>query len=101
MAATQHQLLGQVQNQQQPFTTWGEGPCLDDIPTLEGTVKLNKILQRAHAIARGGSSIGANLEGTDPGAGGGGNATVVAQHADRNIAAYHYMLSTISPTSAL
>ena len=80
--AGQQQLLGQVQNQQSPFSTY-DTVLFDDIPTPEGSQKLHKVMQKAHSIARGGSSLGANLEGTDPGNGGGGNATVQAQHADR------------------
>ena len=73
MAAAQ-QLLGEVQNQQvAPYPIWTDKPLFDDVPTPEGKVKLNKALQKAHGISRGGSSIGANLEGNDPGAGGGGN----------------------------
>ena len=102
MAVPQHQVLGQVQNQQiVPYPTWTGEPLFSDVPDKEGKYKLHKVMQKAHGIPRGGSSIGANLEGNDPGAGGGGNATVQAQHDDRDLASFHFMLSTVDPGSTL
>ena len=49
----------------------------------------------------GGSTLGANVEGADPGVGGGGNATVQAQHIDRNSRSHQALLSMIDPSSNL
>ena len=73
----------------------------DDIPSADGKMKLSKFLQWAHSISRGGSSLGSNFEGTDPGFGGVGNPTVLAQHTDRCTASFHAALSTIDIGSQL
>ena len=102
MAIPAHQILGQVQNQQsQPLPTWLDKKLFDDTPTEDGRLKLNRVSHWLHGIPRGGSSLGANVEGTDPGFGGGGNATVQAQHTDRNTASMHALLSTIDSGSQL
>ena len=101
MAAAQQQLLAQVQNQnQEPLPSY-RMKLFNDIPSADGKMKLIKFLQWAHSISRGGSSLGTNFEGTDPGFGGVGNATVLAQHTDRCTASFHAALSTIEVGSQL
>ena len=73
--AGQQQLLGQVQNQQTaPLPQWLDKTLFNDVPTPDGKLKLHRVNQWMHGISRGGSSLGSNIEGTDPGNGGGGNA---------------------------
>jgi len=87
MAAQQQQLFAQVQNQiAAPLTQWLDKNLFDDIPSSDGKMKLSTLLQWSHGISRGGSSLGSNFEGADPGFGGGGNATIMAQHTDWNTA---------------
>ena len=87
MAAQQQQLLAQVQNQTSaPLPQWDKQKLFGDIPSADGKMKLAKFIQWSHGISRGGSSLGSNFEGADPGFGGGGNATIMAQHTDRNTA---------------
>ena len=96
------QNLGQVQNQQsQPLPTWLDKVLFDDVPTSDGRLKLHKVHQWLHGLSRGGSSLGSNVDGTDPGNGGGGNAVVQAQHDDRDTASFHALLSTIDTGSQL
>ena len=102
MAAQQQQMLGLLQNQQTAaIPQWLDKKLFDDTPTPEGKLRLHKVLQWLHGISRGGSSLGINVEGNDPGAGGGGNPTIQAQHTDRNTASFQSMLSTIDPGSIL
>ena len=101
MAAAQQQLLAQVQNQnQEPLPSY-KMKLFGDIPSADGKMKLIKFIQWAHGVSRGGSSLGTNFEGTDPGFGGVGNPTVQAQHTDRNTASFHAALSTIEVGSQL
>ena len=96
MAAAQAQLHGMVQTQQDaPLTKWNKEPLFDDTPTSDGMVRIQQATSWLHGIPRGGSSLGANVQGTDPGAGGAGNATVQAQYNDRCIASREAMLSMI------
>ena len=100
--AGQQQLLGQVQNQQTaPLPQWLDKTLFNDVPTPDGKLKLHRVNQWMHGISRGGSSLGSNIEGTDPGNGGGGNVTVQAQHTDRCTASFHALLSTIDSGSQL
>ena len=96
MAAAQAQLHGMVQTQQDaPLTKWNKEPLFDDTPTSDGMVRIQQATSWLHGIPRGGSSLGANVQGTDPGVGGAGNATVQAQYNDRCIASREAMLSMI------
>ena len=102
MAAAQAQLAGLVNNQQSlPLVKWAAAPLFGDVPNEDGMLNLLQMDQWLHSISRGGSTLGANAEGTDPGAGGGGNATVQAQHNDRNIACRIAILSLIQSGSRL
>jgi hypothetical protein len=102
MAAAAQQNLGQVQNQQSiPLPTWLDKVLFDDVPTSDGKLKLHKVHQWLHGLSRGGSSLGSNVDGTDPGTGGGGNAVIQAQHDDRDTASFHALLSTIDTGSQL
>ena len=96
-------LTGMVNTQaNEQYGKWTKPPLFGDIPTRDGLKKLNT-QARAHlySIPRGGSDLGHNVEGTDPGAGGGGNAVVQAQHTDRNGCSREVLLSMIDPGSAL
>ena len=88
---TPHAQLGLLQQTQIPFTT-SDKIYFNDTPTLDGKLKLSKVLQSAHAISRGGSSLGINIEGNDPGNAAGATPTQVAQRADRDTASFHYMI---------
>ena len=102
MAAAQQQMQGLVDNQlSQPTVKWASKPLFGDVPTHDGNVRLEQALSWLHSISRGGSSIGANVLRTDPGAGGGGNATVQAQHTDRCQCSREACLSLIEPQSQL
>ena len=102
MAAAAAQLQGIVNAQQgSPIQKWTKEPLFNDVPTEDGLLKIKQAKAYMHGIPRGGSSLGANVEGTDPGAGGVGNATVQAQHIDRNQASREVALSMIDPSSNL
>lgn len=91
-----------LNNQQDaPTVKWASKPLFGDVPTLMGMVYLNMALTWLYSIARGGSNLGANVTRTDPGAGGGGNATVTSQHADRNQSSREAVLSLIEIASNL
>ena len=72
-----------------------------DVPTIDGNMRLEHGLTWLHSTPCGGSSLGANVLRTDPGAGGGGNATVQAQHTDRTQCSREACLSLIEPQSQL
>ena len=94
MAAAQAQLQAQVQDQStEPFKQWTRNPLFGDIPAPDGLIKIKTAYNFLHTIVRGGGSLGSNVEGNDQGAGGGGNATIQAQHADRNAASLIALLS--------
>ena len=102
MAAAAAQLQGFVNEQQgSSIQKWTKDPLFSDVPTEDGLLRVKQAKTFMHGIPRGGSSLGANVEGNDPGAGGGGNATVQAQHTDRNQASREVALSMISPSSNL
>jgi hypothetical protein len=102
MAAAAAQNQGMLNNQNDPTVVkWANQPLFGDVPTEDGMLRIERGLQWLSSLSRGGSNLGANVERTDPGAGGGGNATVQQQHADRNQAARQAVLSLIEPTSDL
>ena len=101
MPPSAHSQLGLVQTQQQqPYAT-SKKVYFGDTPTENGKAYLREVLTTAHSIARGGSSLGINLEGNDPGNARTATATQVLQKDDRDTATFHYMLSTIKPGSQL
>ena len=86
MAGAQIQMQGMVANQQSGATVkWASEALFGDVPTKDGNQKLQRALSWLHSIARGGSSLGQNVERNDPGAGGGGNAIIQQQHQDRRV----------------
>ena len=98
-AAAQLQAMQQAQTQE-PFKKHGH-ILFGDLPTETGRIHLKNIENSLAAISRGQASLLSNVNGTDPGFGGNGNAVVLAQHADRNEASFHYLLSCIEPASLL
>ena len=103
MAAAQAQLQGITQREGSdiPMVKWANAPLFSDVPTEDGKVRLQNGLAWLHSISRGGASLGANVLGTDPGAGGGGNAVVQQQHQDRNEASREAVLSLIKSGTQL
>ena len=67
----------------------------------DGALKRRQLRNWLYTIPSGGSTLGANAERTDPGAGGGGNAIVQQQHQDRNDRNRIAVLSTIDDGSQL
>ena len=100
-AGAAHQLGLVQQTQGDPIQKWGRSPLFDDTPTEDGMLHLGTAKAFLYQQAAGGSTLGANVEGTDPGAGGGGNAIVQAQHADRCSRSHQALLSMIDISSNL
>ena len=98
-AAAQLQAMQQAQTQE-PFKKHGH-ILFGDLPTETGRIHLKNIENNLAAISRGQASLLSNVNGTDPGFGGNGNAVVLAQHFDRNEASFHYLLSCMDPASQL
>lgn len=102
MAAAQAQIQGLVSSQNDPSNVkWASTPLFGDVPTADGMVRIERAKTWLYSISRGGSNLGANVERADPGAGGGGNATVQAQHTGRCQASREAVLSLIESTSSL
>ena len=102
MAAAAAQQMGMIQERQgEPIAKWTKPPLFGDVPTSDGNLRLEMARTFLHQQPAGGSTLGANVEGLDPGVGGGGNATVQAQHTDRNIRSRETLLSMIDPSSNL
>ena len=102
MAAAQAQLHGMLSSQNDPSNVkWASTPLFGDVPTVDGMVRIERAKTWLYSISRGGSNLGANVERTDPGVGGAGNATVQAQFADRSQASREAVLSLVEATSAL
>ena len=102
MAAAAAQMQGLVVSSGDPgMVKWANAPLFGDIPTSDGKIRLEKALQWLSSIQRGGSNLGMNVKRQDPGVGGVGNATVQAQHADRNSTSREAVLSLIESSSNL
>ena len=96
MAYAQAQLQGMVDNDRMGGTVrWASAPLVNDVPKKEGMFPLAKGLTWLYSISRGGSSLGANVTRLDPGYGGGANAIVQQQYADRCILSKEAVLSLI------
>lgn len=67
----------------------------------DGALKRRQLRDWLYTIPSGGSTLGANVERVDPGAGGGGNAVVQQQHGDRNDRSKIAALSTVEDGSQL
>ena len=69
MAGAAAQLNGFVSEQQgSPIQKWTKEPLFNDVPTEDGLLRVKQAKMYMHSIPRGGSSLGANIEGIDPGA---------------------------------
>ena len=102
MAGPAAQLQGMTSQQQgAPNVPWTKAPLFGDVATSDGMVRMQTCKTFLYSIPAGGSTLGANVEGTDPGAGGGGNPTVQALHQDRNIRSHQTLLTMIDSTSKL
>jgi len=102
MAAATAQLNATVTDATgEPFKQWTKDPLLGDVPTRDGLIRLDIAYTFLHTTIRGGTSLGNNVDGADPGVGGGGNATIQAQHNDRNTASRVALLSMIDKGSSL
>jgi len=102
MAAANAQLNATVQDATgEPIKQWTKDPLLGDVPTPDGIRKLDIAHTFLHQTIRGGTSLGNNVDGVDPGAGGAGNQVIQAQHNDRNIASRVALLSMIDKGSSL
>ena len=75
--------------------------CFSDMPSKDGLILMAEVEAAAAKETRHGHSLLSNLKGTDPGANGQGNATVLAQHQDRCEATREFMKSTVKKGSFL
>ena len=70
MAAANAQLNATVQDATgEHFKQWTKDPLLGDIPTRDGILKLGIAHTFLHQTIRGGTSLGNNVDGADPGVG--------------------------------
>jgi hypothetical protein len=100
-SASTHQIVGETDRLNDIPHKEHNKYIFGDVADEDGKLKLREGETFLNGISRGGATLCANVNGTDPGAGGGGNPTIQAQHVDRNEGSRIALLSMIPPGSGL